>query len=391
MKKTVFTRLLSAFVLMGAIFFNSCASNPKANSTELCEPLKIDGVESKSGNFIITNLPHFELMAIVCRMAGLPEFNGYYTDDNSYLEQMTTLFDRFKNHAIVSTAKGFVTRGVTGEAFVSLAYHIKSDFSGPVVPFSPKPDTLHNNWSSIPVSEIYGFIKLLHDFAIESNFERIYGLNKSTTLGECLHIQNDLEKYKYDEWMQEFFNAPGEEKPIYLNSSRANAGFGFYDHAVDENNNLTFHVTSYPGNIFNSYASCYALCYVQLYVSENWETVKDNFTKFIKAITLRTVGDDKEKIKAIEKMEIQPAMLGSFLTEIIVAYYSDEVFAEIDEIYGILDENINTGIKIYGEEVTYMIFDLFQDYIDNRDTYPNFKAFYPKITETILNLPSEIQ
>lgn len=391
MKRKVFNHLSLAFVLLGAVILNSCASSPKAKSTELCEPLIIDGVESKSGNLIITNLPHFELLSLVCRMAEISEFTGYYTDDNSYLEQMTTLLNRFKDHAIVSTVKSFVNRGVTADAFVSLAYHIKPDFSGPVVPLAPKPDTLHNDWSSIPVSEIYSFIKLLHDFAVESNFSRIYGLNRSMVLGDCLRIQADLEKYKYDEWMQEFFNASGEEKTMYLNISRTNAAYGFYDHAVDEENNLTFHVTSFPGNGLNGYANCYALCYVQLYASENWDAVKENFSKFFKTVAIRNAGEDKERIKNIENLELNSSHLATVLTEVIVAYYTDEVFGEVDGVYGLLDENINMGIKVYGEDVTYKLFDLFQDYIDNRDTYTNFKALYPKITETILDLSSEIQ
>lgn len=387
MKKLI--TLACVLSLSASILLSSCASTQKEKNQKLLDPVVIEGVETKCGNLILTNLPHFELIALLCRVAELPNFNGYYTDDNSYLEQMAALLGRYKDHAVISTIKSFSSRGVSPDAFVSLAYHLRPDFSGPVVSLSPRPVTLHRDWDNVSSSELNSFIKLLHDFAIESNFARIYGLNQSTCISDCLRIQRDLEKYKFDEWMSEFYNAAGEEQTVNINISRANVACNYYDHAIDENQNKTYHLSIFVGSNLNHFANLYSLCFLQDYVSENWDTVKEPFINFVKSAARKIYANDKEALKNIDTKEYNDWLLSSYLSEIIVAFYLDEALAEADGIYGVIDENVNSAIKIYGEEVAYGVFDLIQEYIDNRDIYPDFKSYYPKLNEFVLSLPSD--
>lgn len=386
MKKRSILKITASFTIVMAMLLSSCATTPKESKAEILEPVNIQGCVYESGNLVITNLPHFELMCLLCRIAEVPMFDGYYNDSNSYLEQMNTLLGRYKDHKIITTIKSFVSRGVTGDGFISLVYHLQPDFTGTVVPLSPKPETLHYSWEKIPATEINSFVKMFHDFAIESNFERIYGLNNSMFIGDALYVQKDLEKYKMDTWMQKFFTIEEIPQTVNINVSRSNVGFGCYDFALDENGNRNFYLSAYPGQYLSSISQLYCLFYTQLFASENWDEVKDTFIPFIKSVVKKTIGDNKDALKELEKVEITDWHLSSYLSEFINAFYISEISLEVDETSGILDEYYNTSKKVYGEKVTEKTFELIYEYRDNREKYPDFKSYYPNIKNYILNL-----
>jgi len=390
MKKNVFKLTLSICLLANIVLLNSCASKPAENKVELYEPIVIEGIEtvSETGNVVFTNLPQFELMCLVCRLAGLQGFQGYYNGDNAYLAQMATLLEKYKDYSVVKMVQDFSRRGVTDDAFINLAYFIRPDFSGTTVPLNPKPDTLNAHWKDIPSVEINKFVKEMHDFAVTSNFARIYLLNRGTFMSDCLYMQESVKKYKFEEWMGKFF-ASDESQKIYMNVSRANVAMNGWDFSINVNNEKEYHLSTYPGTDYSSLSMSYLYLMNQSYVDENWDVVKEPFNNWLRKVLIRLAGEDKESLKKAEELELTDWYLNGFIAEIINCNYLDEVLAETEEIYGIKDEGMSMGSKVYGEEVTKELFALIENYMNSRETYPDFKSYYPKINEFVLSLPQD--
>lgn len=388
MKKISISLIVFVCIFASIGLFNSCASKPVEKKVELLEPVVIESSESvsESGNVVFTNLPHVELINLLCRLAGLPSFQYIYNGDNAYLSQMMTLLEKYKDYAVIKRIQDFSKRGVSDDAFLSLAYHIRSDFTGTTVSMDPKPDTLNKAWKDIPSSEIYAFVKEIHDFAITSNYSRIYLLNRGTFVADCLYTQENFKKYKLEEWMNDFFGGSEPEK-LYVNISMSNVGFNAYDISTNENNEPENHLSIFRGCNLQYVGHTYINLKLQSYMDENWETVKESYSKWFEGILIKYAGDDKEALKRAKEYNVTEKELSQTISELIALFYLDEVLSEVEEQYGIKDEGYSIASKIYGEEVTKQIFDLIQNYLDNRETYPEFKLYYPQITQMIMNLP----
>lgn len=376
MKKLLFILALSACLFSALV---SCASTPKKSKAIELDPIEIDYVTVTSGNITYTNQPQFELMALVCRMAGVREFQGYYTDNNAYLEQMMTLLGKYKDHNIVNLVRGLNSRGISGSGFVSLAYHIKPDFSGTTVSMNPKPDTLNWEWQNVPSHEINSLVKALHDFAIECKYARLYLLNKADSISICNQTKENLEKYKFYNWMTDFFSNEVKEE-IVINISRANAAFSFYDYVTWKYSLKKYYLSFYPGLPLYNCAHTYAMCFVQDYANENWDTVKDDFTKYTKEKFQALFPDKKSEIN---NLQVTNFALVTLMSIYPAALYYSTMLDEIEGQPGAFEEVKNAVSKQFGEESVKLIFDTFDIYSQNRNIYKDFKSFYPQINKKI--------
>lgn len=392
MKKSILKSLTA--LILSVIFMSvtilGCASTSgngdkvksKAKALVL-DPVEIDYVSIEDGNITYTTLPQFEFMCLLCRIAGVQGFNNYYNGDNSYLDQMDSLLGKYKNHNVVKTMQNFTARGVSGEGFVNLAYHIKPDFGGTTVALNPKPETLNQQWKSIPSAEIISFVKAFHDLAIEANYPRLYTLYRGEFLANAGGLREDCTKYFFDKWNTEFYTA-GEGRKVTVNISKANVGLGFYDFAMINDDETGTYLSTFFYNSLYSLSHLYGMAYAQDYVNENWDEIKEPFTKFFREV-LKNMSPDNAR--EIDKMEIIPWHLCGAMAEIFGSMYVADINYEIEDIPGLLDEYIGTAIKVYGEKAGRGVFDLFMNYRADRENYPDFKSLYPKINEFVKTLP----
>lgn len=381
MKKSLFIKTFAALI-SSAIILSSCATTSKKEALSL-EPIEIDYICVTDGNISFTNLPQLELLALAGRFAGLNELQGYYTDDNSYLQQMQTLLGKQKDADIIRHIKELNTKGISGSGIINLAYHIKPDFSGTTVPMEPKPDTLNPEWKNISSFEIDNLVKELHTFAQKTNYAKIYGLNRSDALAQVMYTQQNFTKYKFGSWFTEFFTSGNNTEPLIVNCSRSTAAFSFYDFAMNEDNQRVTCLSFYPGETLNACASTYAMSFIQDYTTDNWDKVKDSLTKFQKAVAKKI---NPENAKEIDKQEVNSFELTQFLAQFPALIYLAQMSEEIDETPGILEEAINGISKIMGETETRILFNLFLNYKSLRGQYPNFKMYYLEINDAIHNL-----
>ncbi|MCP4645126.1 MAG: DUF4932 domain-containing protein, partial [bacterium] len=83
--------------------------------------------------------PRVELMSVIFRLAGHPEYNQGRVD--VYTKDVEQHFGKHRNHPTVATARKLRrTRGVSYDACMSMAVHLTDAYTlGEKVPLSPHP------------------------------------------------------------------------------------------------------------------------------------------------------------------------------------------------------------------------------------------------------------
>ena len=373
------------FCILSLLLLTSCLST---KSIQL-EPIEIDVVKSHNGNFEYLVDPRVELMAIICRLTGYNVFSNNYNGDNSYLTQVDSFFAKYKDEAVIKSAQEFMDRNVWGDAFISLAYHIKPDFSGTVVPMKPIPETLNDQWKKIGSSSINSFVKQVHDFAIKSNFARFYAVNRSDYLSNIVWLDDGFEKKNVGTWAKDFFTGVdiGETTVV---SSRVLACYILYDFAEDSGGVKKSFVASYPGAYYSDMTSAYFALYLQDYINENWDEVKDNYTKFLIAF-LKKMNPDKDP-KEYDKREVtQRDLCGDLSMYIYISYLEDNIptAKEDDEYYKPTFDAYYAYLEKTVGDTFLNALELIKEYKENRDKYPEIKDIYSRINDYVNSLPTE--
>lgn len=114
--------------------------------------------------------PRVELMSIVYRLAGNPEYN-MGNAASPYSRAVDEHFGAFREHAVVKQAQLLrQRRGISFDAVMSMAVHLEMDEQ--LVPslrtaLEPRPPQLEKRWTEADAAE---FVELLAAFARESDF-----------------------------------------------------------------------------------------------------------------------------------------------------------------------------------------------------------------------------
>ena len=373
-------KLLSA-ALFSAILISSLFCAPKS---PVMEPIQIQAVEDQGeiNKFIVD--PRIELVGMVCRLAEIQGFMLNYTGDNAFLSQMDTLFAKYKEHKIVKTAKSLNKKGIDSSAMISLAYHIKPDFSGTIIDFSPFPETLYFAWKKIGTKAIYDFVKQLHDFAVESNFQRIYTLNNGSYIYNVGNMKKDIEKVKIAQWTEEFFNTNDFEKPV-ITVSAICAGGNYYDFVVGSDGKRLAYFTTYPGTSYINFENCYINFFTQIYATNNWDAVKENYIKYNMDYVKKYNPSAIEEAKKLEITDYDLAILmGTYCYLAFLKQKGPELenHPSFEEIFGALEKKL-------GDPNILKAAALIDEYSAARDKYPTFNDFAPRLNEFINTIAIE--
>lgn len=367
-----------ATVLLFACVFGSGF----AKSNKSLTPIEIDYITQTNEGLTYTVLPQFELLGIACRLAGIECYTLNYNGNNDYLSQTDTLFEKYKTHQFINHIKQLNVKGISADGFISLAYHIKPDFSGTTVEIKKnKPETLNLQWKNVSANEINSFVKDLNKFAQDCNFSRFYLLNRGTYIANVGYMKESLEKYKLQEWATDFYTA-GTQKTYNINVSMITAGYCFYDFAVNTENVKGNYISIYPSCELLQVSGCINYCNIQDYANSNWNSIKDVFSKYIIAFNKMIYPD---QAKEIEKHEYTPDDLVWLINIYVNLDYGALAFKEDDPDYYNSGKEAIT-MSFADPENTNKVFDLIEYYKSHRDEYPDFISLYPKITETINSL-----
>jgi hypothetical protein len=162
----------------------------------------------------ITVDPRVELMSVIFRLAGSPEYcKGRVA---SYVADVEAHFGKHRDHAVVETARRLrAGRGVSYDAVMSLAIHLKDAKTlREAVPLKPRPGTLDDRWR---VAEARLFLDQARRFAKETGFDAFFAAHKDIYATTVERAQAVLAKEARLDWFGAFFGArPGASFRLVL-------------------------------------------------------------------------------------------------------------------------------------------------------------------------------
>ena len=146
--------------------------------------------------------PRVELMSIIFRLAGNPEYSRGRVP--SYVQDVDSHFGKFQDHPVVVLARKLrQTRQIGSNAPMSLAVHVTDAVSlAERVPLSPRPAPLDPRWTPENARE---FLDLARQFVAEARFQDFFDQHTSLYQVAARALQEVLDQHAHLEWFDQFF------------------------------------------------------------------------------------------------------------------------------------------------------------------------------------------
>lgn len=152
--------------------------------------------------------PRIELMSIIFRLAGNPEYN-MPCSASPYSYDVEKHFGRLVNHGAVRKAQQLRNeRGISFDAVTSIAVHVTDAFElAEKMPLEPHPERLDPRWKAAEARE---FLQLVRDFVKESEFEAFIDAHRSLYSAAAIRMNQVLRRYDIRRWLDEYFGVQPE-------------------------------------------------------------------------------------------------------------------------------------------------------------------------------------
>lgn len=381
--KKILSILFTTTLLLDTVFAG-------ASKMPELSPIEIEPVILKNEYTTFVFDSRTEIIGILCRLAEMSDFQGYYNGENSYTAQIDKYFKKHSQLSAVKTTKSFIRRGFKANDFFSLAFHIKKDFSGPTVDFNTIPATLSPRWHKVKQSEIYNYIKQIHDFVETSNYPRINLFMKADKLSDVAYFREDMEKLQLAQWAKEYFGKMDFGTPI-VNVSRTCPGLYFSNLATNEQGKTESYATFFPQMYYSNMIDCYNNAFLIELETSIWEQVKEKFCKFYLYKVKSTSTEDQYK-KFVRDFEPNAYFLEIFLSfPQSLNYYKSpyfDAYTEKEPDTGLTyDSYYSYYEKYFSNDCFYKLVNLFEEYNVSRDKYFNINDIASKTVTTISRIP----
>lgn len=157
--------------------------------------------------------PRVELMSIIFRLAGNPEYNQGRLE--RYIKDLDEHFGAHREHAVIKTAQRLRrTRGVSFDAVMSMAVHVSDAFElQERIPFDSPDVRLDRRWR---VAEAREFLEQARDFVQISDFRGFIESHRSLYETADERMKAMLAQHAHLEWFEQFFGARPTAKFIVI-------------------------------------------------------------------------------------------------------------------------------------------------------------------------------
>ena len=184
------------------------AAGSLAAAAGIAVAAELEGVAEKVGDIEVCHSPKAELVAIVCRLAGVP---GYAWDDPGksrfadYDADVAKWFAPYaKERAVLRFRRLWQKYGNAYNCPMSFAMHLKDDLSGFLVPMKPVPPRCSGNWEPV-CDEMKTIRRELVDFRRKSRFDEFYAAHRQGYKKALEPVVRDLKWMKLDKWLLDYY------------------------------------------------------------------------------------------------------------------------------------------------------------------------------------------
>lgn len=187
----------------------------------LSAPFSVLGTQNKPD---VRVDPRVELMSLIFRLAGNPEYNQNRLP--AYIQDIEKHFGKHKNHEVVQLARQLrKTRGVSFDAVMNLAIHTE-DVNSMLerVPLEPAPKSWDIRWT---VEDTRKFQKLARRFVKDTDFETFILAHENLYRTAESRMEKVLEDFGVVDWFDSFFGAkPDASFTVLLGIMNGGACYG---------------------------------------------------------------------------------------------------------------------------------------------------------------------
>jgi len=311
--------------------------------------------------------PRVELIGIVFRLAGNPEFNSGTL--RPYVRAIERQFGAFDQHEAVRLAARLRnTRSMSCDGPMSLAVHIDRDCRLREKP-EKWPGTLDERWTEEETAE---FLSKLRQFAADTKFDEFLQAQRGFYDEGIQSCERCMSQLDLENWLLGFFGVkdPGELRLVlgFVN------GFSNYGCPVmtgpirekyaivgmrpfDADNTVIFLPQSL-GTAAHEFCHSFANPVVDKYMDQLWPAGERLFAAQQPAMR----GGGYQKWESVMYETVVRGCVGSWVRHRAAEYMG----------YFLQDE-VNAGF-VWTEDVT----NFFKNYENDRDQYPTFESFFPE-------------
>ncbi|MCC6999746.1 MAG: DUF4932 domain-containing protein [Deltaproteobacteria bacterium] len=161
------------------------------------------GVAPRTGGPLISTDARVELLSILFRLAGAPEYNK--GSQTPYLAAALAHFGRFADHpAVLASRQLRQQSGIGYNAPVGLAVYLDPTTLTPLVPMQPLPSGLDVRWRGVAMAD---YLDKVRDFATRSDFAGFFATQRPYLTRVEARMSAALAGHDSASWLERWFGA----------------------------------------------------------------------------------------------------------------------------------------------------------------------------------------
>jgi len=175
--------------------------------------------------------PRVELMSLIFRLAGNPEYNMARVA--SYAEDAERQFGKFRDHAVVNLAEELRrTRGVSYDAVMGMAIHLTDAKQLALkLPLQPWPEGLDRRWTA---PDVTNFLAAARQLVKDSSFQQFIDRHQPLYQTTVTRMQALMAKEAHLDWFDAYFGQrPGASFTVALGLLNGGGSYGIHYRAAD--------------------------------------------------------------------------------------------------------------------------------------------------------------
>lgn len=317
--------------------------------------------------------PRVELMSIIFRLAGNPEYN-MPVSQSPYSVAVEQHFGRFRNHPAVVKARYLrCSRGVSYDAVMSMAVHIEDAVTlRERVPFDHPACGLDSRWRP---AEARDFLRAARAFARETGFAGFMRRQQGVHAAAAGRMSELLEQRDYVGWFDSFFGArPNATFRVIVGMLEGGGNYGMSIRLLNGREEITpiigvwrfdsFGVPVFTDEIIPTLVHEFCHAYTN--------QVVDRYASRMAASARKIFASKEQAMRSQGYGSWQTMLRESMVRACVVRYVNaaDGQAKAQEEI----DEQRRRGFEWVGELAA-----LLQQYETGRDRYPDMNAFMPRV------------
>ena len=372
MKKNIRSTSLTCLAAFATIsLFASFSMFTSCSKKAQIRPVNIQPLVYQNDNVTVEVDPKLELIMIALRLAEIEPFcNNYYGQDYSqYLDGVDKLFQKQKEHPLVKELKARCKNYKKSYApVIQISRYISEDMTKINIKSKELPEEMQDFWKGV---NLKSFIAQFNDFAVSSNFERLWLVYLPQLKNQAISVQ---EYYRYNQkvtdWISSYYFDKNHKPEYKLHSTITSGGVAFLPSPIYEGDKVIFQVLA-PAYFTKDYewnpiqdAINYSACLIFYLIKKNWELLSADATRIIE--------DIYSKNQLTEKVT-KDVVQSQLVTTIALACLFDfDKIKENEEFRTSLYNAITTQLLIQDPD---KVIGLAEHYQNNRDQYPDFASF----------------